>query len=31
MGHATLLGEDTAALLESAKKIRDTLIVKSEN
>jgi 5-(carboxyamino)imidazole ribonucleotide synthase len=31
MGHATLLGEDTAALLESAKKIRETLIVKSEN
>ena len=31
MGHATLLGTDKAALLEGAKKIRETLFVKSEN
>jgi len=31
MGHATLLGNDVAALLEGARKIRSTLIVKSEN
>jgi hypothetical protein len=30
MGHATLMGDDTNALLEGAKKIRATLIVKSE-
>jgi 5-(carboxyamino)imidazole ribonucleotide synthase len=31
MGHATLLGNDKEALLAGAKKIRETLIVKSEN
>ena len=31
MGHATLMGDDTNTLLEGAKKIRATLIVKSEN
>lgn len=31
MGHATLLGNDIEALLEGARKIRSTLIVKSEN
>ena len=31
MGHATLMGTDKAALLEGAKQIRETLIVKSEN
>jgi 5-(carboxyamino)imidazole ribonucleotide synthase len=31
MGHATLLGNDKEALLELAKQIRRTLIVKSEN
>ena len=31
MGHATLLGNDQEALLEGAKKIRRTLIVKSQN
>ena len=31
MGHATLLGNDVEALLEGARKIRSTLIVKSEN
>jgi 5-(carboxyamino)imidazole ribonucleotide synthase len=30
MGHATLMGDDTNALLEGARKIRVTLIVKSE-
>jgi 5-(carboxyamino)imidazole ribonucleotide synthase len=30
MGHATLMGDDTNALLEGARKIRATLIVKSE-
>lgn len=31
MGHATLMGTDQAALLEGAKQIRETLLVKSEN
>ena len=31
MGHATLLGNDKEALLAGAKKIREILIVKSEN
>jgi 5-(carboxyamino)imidazole ribonucleotide synthase len=31
MGHATLLGNDKETLLAGAKKIRETLIVKSEN
>jgi 5-(carboxyamino)imidazole ribonucleotide synthase len=31
MGHATLLGMDQKALLEGAKQVRATLIVKSEN
>jgi 5-(carboxyamino)imidazole ribonucleotide synthase len=31
MGHATLLGNDLEKLLEGARKIRSTLIVKSEN
>ena len=30
MGHATLMGDDTNTLLEGARKIRATLIVKSE-
>ena len=31
MGHATLMGNDAEVLLAGAKKIRETLIVKSEN
>ena len=31
MGHATLMGMDQKALLEGAKQVRETLIVKSEN
>jgi 5-(carboxyamino)imidazole ribonucleotide synthase len=31
MGHATLMGMDVDVLLQGAKKVRETLIVKSEN